>query len=114
MIFPSLKHRAAAAFVRRRDDRLGTVALSASCCANRRREAEQCRMPQSGSWLPLAGARSVNLESGQIVGFEALIRWSHPERGIIDPADFIPFAGETGLIVPIGAWVLREACEEAA
>jgi diguanylate cyclase (GGDEF)-like protein/PAS domain S-box-containing protein len=55
----------------------------------------------------------VNLRTGKISGAEALIRWTHPTRGFVSPAQFIPIAEVSGLILPIGAWVLREACKQA-
>jgi diguanylate cyclase (GGDEF)-like protein len=56
----------------------------------------------------------INLEQNSISGFEALLRWNHPTRGIVSPGTFISLAEETGLIIPLGEWVLRQACAEAA
>ena len=64
--------------------------------------------------LRLAFQPVVNAGSEDLVGFEALLRWAHPIRGLLGPADFLPLAEASGLIVPIGEWVVRDACAEAA
>jgi polar amino acid transport system substrate-binding protein len=56
----------------------------------------------------------VSVQSGQICGVEALLRWEHPEHGLVSPAEFVPLAEDTGLIVPLGAWVIDRACRQLA
>ena len=80
----------------------------------RRRLELDLRKAISNDELMLAYQPIVNLEAYEICGFEALLRWNHPEKGLIAPGDFIPLAEETGLIASLGRWVLQHACTEAA
>jgi diguanylate cyclase (GGDEF)-like protein len=83
--------------------------------ANRRRELERdLRTAMAEGGFELHYQPLVDLRSDEVTGCEALLRWRHPVRGMISPADFVPVAEETGLIDEIGQWVLRTACTEAA
>lgn len=83
--------------------------------ARRQREIERdLRAAIADGALTLHYQPQYRLRDHALVGFEALLRWHHPERGMIPPNDFIPLAERSGLIIPLGAWVLRAACAEAA
>jgi diguanylate cyclase (GGDEF)-like protein/PAS domain S-box-containing protein len=81
---------------------------------DRRLVANDLAAAADAGQLDLAYQPQVDLASGDVTGFEALIRWRHPERGDVPPGVFVPIAEENGLILGIGEWVLRTACEEAA
>jgi len=74
---------------------------------------EEMRQALSRGEFELYYQPQIDLESGDVIGVEALVRWNHPERGLVFPGDFIAIAEDSGLIVPIGEWVLLEACRQA-
>lgn len=81
--------------------------------SKREQELENGLFPAlEGEQFVLYYQPKVDLKSGQIYGAEALIRWRHPEFGMISPLDFIPLAEKTGFIIPLGEWVLRTACKQ--
>jgi NO-binding membrane sensor protein with MHYT domain len=80
----------------------------------RRRLAQELRIALLDQHLEVFYQPQVKIPSAELVGFEALLRWHHPEHALLEPREFVPIAEESGLIIAIGEWVLRTACREAA
>ena len=114
----TLLRNADLALYRAKDAGRGTYAFfeeSLNERAQQRRQLESdLRLAIERSEFELFYQPLFDLEQNRICSFEALLRWRHPERGLVSPAEFVAIAEDTGLIVPIGAWVVREACSRAA
>jgi diguanylate cyclase (GGDEF)-like protein/PAS domain S-box-containing protein len=89
-------------------------AMDAQVRARRRLEIDLRQTLESGSGLEVYYQPCLSLQDDRVTGCEALVRWRHPERGMVSPAEFIPIAEDTGLINQIGEWVLTTACRDAA
>ncbi|MBR0756851.1 EAL domain-containing protein [Bradyrhizobium jicamae] len=98
----------------RRTSRFFAASMDAEARARRVLEMDLRRAIADGTGLEVYYQPYLGLRTGAINGCEALVRWRHPERGMISPADFVPIAEETGLINQLGEWVLTTACKEAA